>query len=373
MIASVSVLVLAGLAIADKHEQQSDPFQSNLNEIDKAMLASMRSVAVLRAEAIAQLVQGKGVSMIGVQSERSQNIQLQNLQFGSGVFALLAVFIALVGICLISLCLFTADDAPRPVEKGIAKLNVSSSSPVVAQHYQPAHVPSPFTTHVPSPLTSAMTRSMPFIDKHLSPQSASRASWTLGNTAPPLCPSVAPSQSLLSFWVSKASLRNLYDRCPVELVDGYNKVVVYAKLSDGPEGNRLVLACEPSCREPVATVGPFTSSSNFSSTLSLGPEALLHGPKRELYGPFEHFGEGFTVGHFSRVGNVFTVLPRKVPNGLRLEASAGETKLASLWMTNYKSRCQIDVNPGSDSILMFAAFLASCLAKNSLLDDVAAT
>eukprot|EP00427_Karlodinium_veneficum_P021579 CAMPEP_0169115804 /NCGR_PEP_ID=MMETSP1015-20121227/29538_1 /TAXON_ID=342587 /ORGANISM="Karlodinium micrum, Strain CCMP2283" /LENGTH=401 /DNA_ID=CAMNT_0009178281 /DNA_START=81 /DNA_END=1286 /DNA_ORIENTATION=- len=367
----------SSLTISKRSKQRYSDYEEFL-ERAAAEATKLRLEALLQSGVAPETLKRIGINqaMIETLSFMTADHQLAPIWW-----AAMAILIVFLGVPLLFMCLFPHDILPNAdfVSSGKKPAGYGKAGTPQFSQYQPmgsgplasrthsqstqGSSPPPGATAL-SPFTAAMSANMSFVERHLSPESASRSVWSVGSNPPPLCGAIAPAQSMTSFHIEKAALRNLYNHGRIEILDKYNKVAAFASLSPGAGGTGLVVACEPSCSDPVATVGPLDYPAQLDS------QAMLHGPYRELYGPFERFGEGFAVSHFSRQGHVFTSTPKRVANGLVVEVSAAGKQLASAWLMSYKGHCQIDVNAGIDITLMLSTVLATCVASQHVIDAV---
>jgi hypothetical protein len=193
-----------------------------------------------------------------------------------------------------------------------------------------------------------------------SPPSLARTVLSLDAIPPPLCANVRSLQSMTSFWVSTQSLQQLLKRTTIDVTGAFHYPVLRAKLSGGLGGTRLEVAAEPSFREILGSVAPMDHPGQLNSN------SLLYGPKFALYGPLRRIGPNFTVGHFGRRDNVFTLAPTQTPDGLAFEIlanSSGSPHLALAHLVDGRSRYQIDVSAGVDSTLVLICFLAAFISS----------
>jgi len=183
-------------------------------------------------------------------------------------------------------------------------------------------------------------------------------------SVPPLCPKHTPPTGQQTFKVGKSELQTLFQRKPVQIVGAFDYPVAYARLAYGPEGSRLELTSEPSWKDPEAIIGPL----DYPAKLS--PEAMVHGPKRELYGPFLRTGTGFAVGHYSRAGHVVMVTPKKMAEGLVMNVSSGNGNQIATVQLSSAMDLRISVTTEVDLFLVVSAVLASCVASQTVIDEL---
>lgn len=191
---------------------------------------------------------------------------------------------------------------------------------------------------------------------------------------PPLCPSHSPTQDETTFMMPRTSFRVLSQRGVVEVLHaGFDYPVAYARLGTGAEGSRLEIASEPSWSKVEVTIGPL----DYPAKLSAG--ASIHGPERELYGPFQRIRTGFAVGHYAWAGNVLTITPKKTAHGLQVDVnsglwhSQGRQHIAVVTFPDGAQDFRLDVASGVDAFLVIASVLATFVASKYLIDELHTT
>jgi hypothetical protein len=123
---------------------------------------------------------------------------------------------------------------------------------------------------------------------------------------------------------------------------------------------QIVIAREPSLKEPVATLGPISSP--------LTSEAQLFGPGNQLYGDFLKKDDSYVVRHREHSDPVLTLNFTKVDGESYLEVESVRPICLVGLPESSDDALEIDADPTVDNVLLIITILA-CLVCNPKLVD----